>query len=140
MPIGNELLPLCQSPNDLFCFNHRWNPQSTICALAGLTNRRCVPGNPALSPTSRVVVSARMAYLTMEAEIDHGRIIPKEPEKLPATGKALLTVLESVERKPDWDKVMSLLGTMQNKVDGLSYEREVRAEWDERERQQWGSR
>ncbi len=79
-----------------------------------------------------------MAYLTMEAEIDHGRIIPKEPGKLPATGKALLTVLEAPERKPDWNKVMSLLGTMQNKVDGLAYEREVRAEWDERERTQRG--
>jgi hypothetical protein len=75
-----------------------------------------------------------MAYVTMEAEIDHGRIIPAEPEKLPPTGKALLTVIESPERTPDWDKVMSLLGTMQNKVDGLAVEHEARAGWDERER------
>ena len=81
-----------------------------------------------------------MGYLTMEAEIDHGRIIPKEPEKLPATGKALLTVLDSSERKPDWDKVMRLLGKMENKVDGLTVEREARAEWDERERSQWTDR
>ena len=39
--------------------------------------------------------------------------------------------------KPDWDKVMGLLGTMQNKVDGLAVEREARNEWDERERKQW---
>ena len=81
-----------------------------------------------------------MGYLTMEAEIDHGRIIPKEPEKLPATGRALLTVLGSTERKPDWDKVASLLGKMQKKVDGLAVEREARAEWDDREPSQWNNR
>ena len=83
---------------------------------------------------------ARMANLTMKAEIDHGRITVAEPDKLPVTGQALLTVLDSPEHKPDWDKVMSLLGTMQNKVDGLTVEREARAEWDERERKQWDNR
>jgi hypothetical protein len=34
-----------------------------------------------------------MSYLTVEVEIDHGRIIAKEPEKLPEKGSALLTVL-----------------------------------------------
>jgi len=77
-----------------------------------------------------------MAYVTMEAEIDHGQVIPKEPERLPPTGKALLTVLESVDLKPDWDKVMKLLGTMQTPVNGLAVEREARAEWDVRERSQ----
>ncbi len=74
-----------------------------------------------------------MADVTMEAEIDHGRVIPKEPEKLPLVGKALLTVLEDRGRKPDWDKVMGLLGRMQDKVDGLSFERAARAEWNGRE-------
>jgi hypothetical protein len=36
--------------------------------------------------------------------------------------------------------VMGLLGTAQVKLDGLTVEREARAEWDERERQQWGNR
>ena len=81
-----------------------------------------------------------MAYLTLEAQIDHGRITVTEPDKLPATGKALLTVLDTPEHKPDWNKVMSLLGTMQNKVDGLKVEREARDEWDERERREWGNR
>ncbi len=81
-----------------------------------------------------------MSYLTMEAAIDHGRITVAEPDKLPVTGKALLTVLDSPERKPDWAKVMSLLGTMEHKVDGLAVEREARAGWDERERKQWGNR
>ncbi|MSU63128.1 MAG: hypothetical protein EXS31_12165 [Pedosphaera sp.] len=80
-----------------------------------------------------------MANLTLTAEIDHGRITVAEPDKLPVTGKALLTVLDSTERKPDWNKVMRLLGTMQAKVDGLMVEREAREEWDERERKQWGN-
>ena len=33
-----------------------------------------------------------MAYLTLAAEIDHGHITVAEPDKLPVTGKALLTV------------------------------------------------
>ena len=80
-----------------------------------------------------------MAYITMEAEIDHGRIIPKEPEKLPQTGRALITVLEPTSRKPDWNKVMSLLGTMKTKGDGLTMERESRSEWEDRDGSQ-GSR
>ena len=79
---------------------------------------------------------AGMAYLTMEAEIDHGRIIPSEPEKLPANGRALITVIEPAAHNPDWDKVMGLLGTMKKKVDGLTVEREARAEWDGREQAQ----
>jgi len=82
----------------------------------------------------------RMANLTLEATIDHGRITVAEPEKLPVKGKALLTVLDAPERKPDWDKVMRLLGSAQNKLDGLAVERAAREEWDERERKQWGDR
>ena len=82
----------------------------------------------------------RMAYLTLEAAIDHGRITVAEPDKLPVTGKALLTVLDSSERRPDWAIVMSLLGAMEHKVDGLAVEREARAEWDERESKQRGDR
>jgi hypothetical protein len=38
-----------------------------------------------------------MSYLTLEVEIDHGRIVPAEPEKLPEKARGLLTVLESAE-------------------------------------------
>jgi hypothetical protein len=72
----------------------------------------------------------------MEAEIDHGRVIPKEPEKLPLTGRALLTVLNPDGEKPDWDRIIGLLGTMQEAVDGLTIEREARAEWDRSPRPQ----
>jgi hypothetical protein len=34
-----------------------------------------------------------MSYLTLEVEIDHGRIISSEPSQLPANGKGLLTIL-----------------------------------------------
>jgi hypothetical protein len=73
-----------------------------------------------------------MRCITMEAKIDHGRVIPKEPDKLPPTGTALLTVLTATGDKRDWDKIMGLLGTMQNKVDGLTVERQARAEWKSR--------
>ena len=35
-----------------------------------------------------------MSYLTVEVELDHGRVIAKEPDKLPLKGSALLTILE----------------------------------------------
>lgn len=92
-----------------------------------------------LSPVRSVLSFGRMANLTLEATIDHGRITVAEPEKLPVTGKALLTVLDMPERKPDWNKIMAILGTAEKKLDGLQVEREAREEWDERERQQWGS-
>ena len=81
-----------------------------------------------------------MAYLTLAADIDHGRITVTEPDKLPVTGKALLTVLDSPERRPDLNVIKSIIGTLKTEIDGAAYEREVRAEWDERERKQWGDR
>jgi hypothetical protein len=106
---------------------------------AGLTTA-AIASNPILSRRQPVLQFGRMANLTLEATIDHGRITVAEPEKLPVNGKALLTVLDVPERKPDWDKIMAILGTAQNKLDGLQVEREARAEWEERERQQWGNR
>ena len=34
-----------------------------------------------------------MSYVTVEVDIDHGRIIPREPDKLPENGNGLLTIL-----------------------------------------------
>lgn len=34
-----------------------------------------------------------MSYVTVEVDIDHGRIVPREPEKLPQQGNGLLTIL-----------------------------------------------
>jgi len=41
-----------------------------------------------------------MSYLTVEVEIDHGRVVAAEPGKLPERGKGLLTVLEAVAEAP----------------------------------------
>lgn len=38
-----------------------------------------------------------MSYLTLEVEIDHGRIVAKEPGGLPEKGSGLLTILQSGE-------------------------------------------
>ena len=35
-----------------------------------------------------------MSYVTVEVEIDHGRIVPREPERLPEKGSGLLTILQ----------------------------------------------
>jgi hypothetical protein len=34
-----------------------------------------------------------MSYTTLEVEFDHGRVVPKEPDKLPESGHGLLTIL-----------------------------------------------
>lgn len=36
-----------------------------------------------------------MSYVTVEVEIDRGRIVPREPDKLPEKGSGLLTILPS---------------------------------------------
>jgi hypothetical protein len=34
-----------------------------------------------------------MSYLTVEVEIARGQIVPSEPERIPQTGRGLLTIL-----------------------------------------------
>jgi hypothetical protein len=40
-----------------------------------------------------------MSYLTLEVEIEHGRVIPSEPRQLPENGKGLLTILPAAGDK-----------------------------------------
>lgn len=49
-----------------------------------------------------------MSYLTVEVEIDHGRVVAAEPEKLPEKGKGLLTVLEASEKRCNTEKMSPL--------------------------------
>jgi hypothetical protein len=49
-----------------------------------------------------------MSYVTVEVEIDHGRIVPREPAKLPNRGKGLLTVLESAPEAAGIEKMTPL--------------------------------
>jgi hypothetical protein len=46
-----------------------------------------------------------MGYIVLEVEIDNGRIVPREPGKLPEKGKGFLTVLETQD---DDDKLGKL--------------------------------
>ncbi len=48
-----------------------------------------------------------MSYLTVEVEIDHGRLVVAEPGKLPERGKGLLTVLEPATQ-PGSDNLATL--------------------------------
>jgi hypothetical protein len=42
-----------------------------------------------------------MSYITMDVEIDCGRVVPREPEKLPEFAKRILTILpDAVARTP----------------------------------------
>jgi hypothetical protein len=41
-----------------------------------------------------------MSYLTLQVEIDHGRIVPREPERLPEKGNGLLTILSADNSPP----------------------------------------
>jgi hypothetical protein len=38
-----------------------------------------------------------MSYLTLEVEVDHGRVVAKEPGQLPERGRGLLTALSPLE-------------------------------------------
>jgi len=49
-----------------------------------------------------------MSYVTLEVEIDHGRVVAAEPGKLPEKGKGLLTVLEASEEKANIEKMTPL--------------------------------
>jgi len=39
-----------------------------------------------------------MSYITVEVEIDHGRILPRGTEKLPEKASGLLTILPPMDR------------------------------------------
>ena len=38
-----------------------------------------------------------MSYLTLEVEIDHGRVVPKEPSRMPQNCRGLLTIFQADE-------------------------------------------
>jgi hypothetical protein len=35
-----------------------------------------------------------MSYITVEVDIDHGKILPRQPEKLPAVATGVLTIFQ----------------------------------------------
>ena len=42
-----------------------------------------------------LVYAGPMSYVTLEAQIDHGKLVVKEPEKLPPSARALVTILDA---------------------------------------------
>jgi hypothetical protein len=68
-----------------------------------------------------------MSYLTLEVEIDHGRIVPAEPEKLPEKAKGLLTVLGPAQ--PTVELRLTPLEALEALQRHLKLDEEKAAEW-----------
>jgi hypothetical protein len=72
-----------------------------------------------------------MTYVTIEAEITDGKVIPVEGVQLPERGRALVTLLPESIHCTDWDAVEASLGVLRRaNLDSSAWQREVRAEWD----------
>ena len=54
-----------------------------------------------------------MSYLTLEVEVDHGRVVAKEPGQLPERGRGLLTILQSDENGPPVLSPLEALNALQ---------------------------
>jgi hypothetical protein len=67
-----------------------------------------------------------MSYLTLEVEINHGRVVAKEPGRLPEKGSGLLTILESGENGPPSLTPLQALDALQKHL-GLDEQKAV--EW-----------
>jgi len=68
-----------------------------------------------------------MSYLTLAVEIDHGKIIVKEPSKLPAKATGLLTILEA--EIPEIADHVSALRALEALQKHLGLDAERAAEW-----------
>ena len=72
-----------------------------------------------------------MTYMTIEADIANGHIVPKDGAQLPERGRALVTLLPETPRRPNWETVESVLGLLRRpELDSSAWQRQVRAEWD----------
>ena len=67
-----------------------------------------------------------MSYLTLEVEIDHGKVVPKEPGRLPQTGSGLLTILQS---KANAQSQLSPLQALEALHEHLRLDAKKAAEW-----------
>ncbi len=73
-----------------------------------------------------------MTYVTIEAQITDGKIVPEESAQLPTRGRALVTLLPEAPHRPDWEAVEAALGVLRRaNLDSVSWQREVRAEWNQ---------
>jgi hypothetical protein len=67
-----------------------------------------------------------MPYLTLEVEIDHGRVVPKEPDRLPEKGTGLLTIFQSGENGAPQPTALQALDALQKH---LGLDAQKAAEW-----------
>jgi hypothetical protein len=72
-----------------------------------------------------------MTYVTIEAEITGGRLVPIEGAQLPEQGRALVTLLTETPHRTNWDAVEASLAVLRRpNLDSSAWQREIRAEWD----------
>ena len=67
-----------------------------------------------------------MSYLTLEVEIDHGKVVPKEPGRLPQTGSGLLTIFQP---KADAQGQLAPLQALEALQEYLRLDANKAAEW-----------
>lgn len=72
-----------------------------------------------------------MKYVTIEAEIADGKVVPTEGAQLPPRGRALVTLITETPHQTNWDSVETCLGVLRRPgLDSSAWQREVRVEWD----------
>ena len=57
-----------------------------------------------------------MSYVTLEVNIEQGKIVPKEPGKLPQTGSGLLTILSPAPTTPSSLAPLEAFRTLQREL------------------------
>ncbi len=73
-----------------------------------------------------------MTYVTIEAYIPDGRIVPKDSIQLPERGRALVTLLPDTPHRPNWETVEAAFGTLRRpNLDGSAWQRDLREEWEQ---------
>jgi hypothetical protein len=68
-------------------------------------------------------------YATIEARVDEGKIIPLEPFRLPAHGRALIVFLPEKEDKSRWIEQKHQTGWLVMDKDPAEWQRGVRDDW-----------
>ena len=72
-----------------------------------------------------------MTYVTIEAEITDGKLVPTEGAKLPERGRALVTLLPEAPHRTNWDVVEAVWGSLSRpNLDSVDWQREARSEWE----------
>jgi hypothetical protein len=63
-----------------------------------------------------------MTYVTIEAEIAGGKIVPTEGAQLPERGRALITLLPEAPHHPNWAVVDASMGVLRRpNLDGSQW-------------------